>query len=453
MRMLLFPFLVLVGCGDSATQPAQPAPDLRTRTSGSDWPSFLGPTGDSVSSEKGEFLFGPSKQPKVLWDLKLGTGYAMPAISRGRLFQFDREGDKCRLRCLKSEIGTKLWQFEYPTDYKDKFGYNNGPRCSPIVDGEQVYLHGPEGMLHCLNIADGKPLWKVDTRTEFNLVPNFFGVGSTPIIEGDLLLVQVGGSPKGSNEEEFENLKGNGTGVVAFDKNTGKVRYKISDELASYASPVLATMHGRRWCFLFARGGLLAFEPASGKIDFHFKWRSPDLESVNASNPVVVGDHVLLTECYGPGGVLLKIKKEGNPEVVWSDADKRRGKSLACHWMTPIHHDGYVYGSSGRHTQTAELHCVELATGKVMWSQSRLTRSSLLMVNGHFLCLGEDGTLMLLKVNPKRFEQIAEFELRDKKGEPLLDYPGWAAPIVSHGLLYLRGNDRLVCVEMFAEKK
>src|SRR5690606_25563868 len=96
-------------------------------------------------------------------------------------------------------------------------------------------------------------------------------------------------------------VKGNGSGVVAFDKLTGQVRYQLSDELASYSSPTLATIGDRRWCFVFARGGLLGFEPATGKLDFHYPWRSPKLESVNASNPVVVDNTVFISECYGPG--------------------------------------------------------------------------------------------------------------------------------------------------------
>jgi hypothetical protein len=148
--------------------------------------------------------------------------------------------------------------------------------------------------------------------------------------------------------------------------------------------------------------------------------------------------------------------------VLWDDAKKGlREKSLMCHWMTPIYHDGYVYGSSGRHTNNAELRCVELATGKVRWSEPFLTRTSLLMADGHFVCLGEEGALHLLKVNPDKFEEVSRVELVDAdarvpKGEPpamLLEYPCWAAPVLSHGLLYVRGKDNLVCLELIPEKK
>ncbi len=422
-------------------------PDLRTRTAGSDWERFLGPTGDSISTEKGLLTPWPKNGPPLVWEKRLGAGYAMPAISRGRLFLFDRLRNRARLTCCKSETGEELWRFEYPSDYVDSYNYSNGPRCYPVADGDRVYIFGAEGMLHCVRTEDGKLIWKVNTEAEFGVVQNFFGVGSTPVIEGDLLLVQVGGSPQGSDRGDFGNLKGNGSGVVAFDKYTGKVRYKLSDELASYASPVLASIGDRRWCFVFARGGLLGFNPADGKLDFHYPWRAKILESVNASSPVVVGDKVFISECYGPGSALLEVKP-GSCKELWTDADKGRNKSMQCHWNTPIYVDGYLYGSSGRHPNEAELRCIELATGKVMWREPNLTRSSLLLVDGHFICQCEEGTLRLLKVNPQKYEEVSSVELKSPKGEPLLQYPCWSAPILSHGLLYVRGRDRLVCLEL-----
>ncbi len=429
-------------------------PDLRTRKTGSDWPRFLGPTGDSVSTEKGLLAPWPKAGPRVVWHKRLGTGYGMPTISRGRLFVFDRVGDSARLSCWKSETGDPLWTFEYPTTYRDYYNYANGPRCSPVVDGDRVYVFGVEGMLHCLRAEDGKLLWKVDTKADFNVVQNFFGVGSTPVVEGDLLLVQVGGSPKDSDPTDFMGLKGNGSGLVAFDKYTGKVRYRVTDELASYAGPVLATVGERRWCFLFARGGLVGLDPTTGKVDFHYPWRANILESVNASNPVVVGNRVFISETYGPGSALLEVKP-GACQEVWTDAGRARNKSMQCHWNTPIHVDGYLYGCSGRHTNNAELRCIELATGKVMWREPDLTRTSLLLVDGHFVCLGEDGTLRLLKVNPRKYEEVSSAEVRDPGDEekPLLKYPCWAAPILSHGLLYLRGEGRLVCLELIPAAK
>jgi outer membrane protein assembly factor BamB len=420
---------------------------------GSDWPKFLGPLGTSVSTEKGILSPWPKAGPKIVWHKEVGLGYGMPVIANGKLYHFDRHGKNLRLTCMNAKTGAAIWDFEYPSVYKDSFGYNNGPRCSPLVDGDHVYTYGVEGMLYCLKADTGKPVWSVNTNADFNVIQNFFGVGSTPVIEGKLLIAQVGGSPPGSAQRNLfdKSLKSNGTGVVAFDKLTGKVVYKIGDELASYASPVLASINNRRYCFVFARGGLLAFDPATGKIDFRFPFRTDDVESVNASNPVVVDDKVLISECYGIGSALLKVK--GNGFDVLRDESKKLKKTMMTHWMTPIYHDGYLYGSSGRHTPGADLRCIDFETGKVMWSEPRLTRTSLLMVDGHFICLAEDGTLRLLKVDSKKYDEVSSVELIDPRTkEPLLEYPCWAAPILSHGLLYVRGEKRLVCLELIPMK-
>ena len=306
-------------------------------------------------------------------------------------------------------------------------------------------------MLHCLAVDDGKLIWKVDTTDEFGVVQNFFGVGSTPVISGELLIVQVGGSTPETRGAPPGRSVSNGTAVVAFDKRTGQVKYKLGDELASYASPTLAKIDGRSWCFVFARGGLLGFDPGSGKLDFHFPWRAPILESVNASNPVVVGNEVFISETYGPGSALLKVRA-GGYDVVWSDADRRRDKAMQTHWNTPIYHEGYLYGSSGRHDSNAELRCIEWATGKVMWQEPDLSRCTLLYADGHFVCLTERGALLLLKANPTKFVEVARVVLADQDGPfgpaQLLKYPAWAPPVLSHGLLYVRGEGRLVCLEL-----
>ena len=466
-RLFLLLGLAALGCVGSVPSPStrRPAPvpdekppaDIGTRKFGDDWPRFLGPLGTSVSSEKGMITPWPAEGPRILWQKEVGVGYGMPSISRGRLFQFDRHKNHNLLSCLKAETGEQLWQFDYPTDYVDQFGYDSGPRCCPVVEDDRVYIYGPEGTLHCVRVSDGKMIWKVDTFADFGVIPNFFGVGSAPIIENDLLIVQVGGSPKGSEDVSFSRLKGNNSGVVAFDKMTGKVKWQVGDELASYSSPVLTTIDKRRWCFVFARGGLIGLDPATGKVDFHFPWRARSVECVNASNPVVVGNQVFISETYGPGSALLKVKP-GSAETIWADDKKAAAvKSMQCHWMTPIYKDGYLYGSSGRHKENAELRCIEWATGKVMWSEPNLTRCSLLLVEDHFVCLGEDGVVRLLKVNPKKYDEVAKVTLRDPKSSEeqasLLKYPCWAAPILSHGLLYLRGDGRLVCLELIPPKK
>ena len=161
-----------------------------------------------------------------------------------------------------------------------------------------------------LSHGDGQAAVEGRHRTTFGVIQNFFGVGSTPVVEGDLLIVQVGGSPpeiktcrraarsRSRQRHRRRRLRqANRQGQVQDQRRAGQL-----------CQPRLPTIDGRRWCFVFARGGLLGFEPSDGKIDFHFPWRATILESVNASNPVVVGDQVFISETYGPGSALLKVK-------------------------------------------------------------------------------------------------------------------------------------------------
>lgn len=473
------------GCGETAPAPVaagQPRPaegqdetaessrglvSLWTRKRGSDWTAFLGPTGDSKSSETGIIAPWPESGPRIVWQREIGSGYGIGSISAGRYFHFDRHQERgsrgqARLTCMNAETGEDIWTFEYASEYEDMLGYNNGPRASPVIDGDRVYIFGVEGMIHCLSASDGKLVWKVDTAQQFGVVQNFFGAGSTPVVYGELLICIVGGSPPGSPGLYVSNgqVDGNGSGIVAFNKRTGAVEYSISDELASYASPRLATIDGRPWCFAFCRGGLVGFEPKSGKVDFHFPWRATLLESVNASTPVVVGNEVFISEAYQIGSSMLAVRP-GSADVVWQDERRVRDKSMRAHWNTPVYVDGYLYGCSGRNPPDSDLRCIDWKTGQAKWVEKTRVRSSLLFVDGHFVCLGEYGTLQLIKANPDRCEIVSEVTLRRDEagadpidgGKPrLLRYPCWAAPILSHGLLYVRGDDRLVCMELISDK-
>ena len=449
--LLQITFLFVLFVSEAYVETNSQIPDLRTRKSGSDWPSFLGPTGDGKSSEKFPIEPWPISGPPLIWRTKIGESYGAPTISRGRLFIFDRHQNLARLSCMRSESKKLLWQFEYPTDYRDMYGYNNGPRTCPVVDNDRVYIYGPKGILHCLNVLDGALRWKIDTSSQFNVLPNFFGVGSTPIIEDQLLIVQVGGALPTEARDVYQaqgKIVGNGSGIVAFNKISGQVIYQITDELASYASPILETIDQRRWCFMFTRGSLVGFNPLTGQIDFQYPWRDRKLESVNASNPVVVGNTVFISEAYGVGSSVLQFYPKGY-KIIWSDLLSRREKAMMLHWNTAIHHQGYLYGCSGRHTQGSSLRCVELQTGRVMWSKPINERTSLLYINGYLISLGEFGRLMLIHVNPKTLDIISEVQLSRQHG---LKHPLWAAPVLSNGFLYIRSKDQLLCFDLTPSK-
>jgi outer membrane protein assembly factor BamB len=409
-----------------------------------DWPRLLGPAADGCSTETGLLAPWPKAGLLQLWACPLGVGYAPPSVAAGNLYHFDRSGDMVRLTRRDAATGTETWKVEFPTAYEDQYGYEPGPRAGPVIDGDRVYVYGADGLLACVSTT-GKVVWQLDTRAAYRFHQNFFGVGSVPWVEGNLLLVAVGGSPPGPRPTDLRQARPNGSCVVAFDKLTGQERWRVGDDLASYASPTVATIAGKRTGLYFARGGLLGFDPATGAERFRFPWRARTLESVNAANPVVVGDRVMLTECYGPGAVLLDLS--GPPRAIWSDALREaEDKAMLAHWATPVHHNGFVYGSSGRHANEADLRCIDLATGAVKWVERRTTRCTLLKADGHLISLGEGGELRLIRLNPERYEEVSRWEM------PSLGYPCWAPPVLSDGRLYVRGRgdggNRLVCLKL-----
>jgi outer membrane protein assembly factor BamB len=399
-----------------------------------DWTSFLGPTHNAVSTET---RLSRTLPPPVIWEFPKGTSYSAPAISGDRLVYIHRIGDEEIVECLNALTGARSWQFKYGTVFEDRYGYNNGPRSSPVIDGTRVFTIGAEGKLHAFNLASGQVIWKRDLRTDYKVRQDFFGVASTPLVEGDVLIVNVGAP--------------GGPCVAAFDTASGKEVWRAGNAWGpSYASPVPAFVHGQRRVFVFAggesdppTGGLMSINPANGKVDFSFPWRSRSFESANASCPVVFDNKVFISASYRTGGALLQINPDFSYKVLWTTQE------FALHFNTPIYRDGYLYGFDGRNEPDASLACVDAATGKVVWREipewtetvggRQLTastyRGSLLAVDGSYLCLGELGHLLWMDLTPKGYKEISRawlFQARES----------WTLPVLSRGLLYVVQNTR-----------
>ena len=388
----------------------------------------------------------------------MGEGYCAPAVALGRALVFDRIGRHIRLRCLHAETGRKLWEERYPTDYADMFGYDGGPRASPVIAGDRVITFGPEGRLECRSLADGSSAWRVDTAADYHVVQNFFGVGSAPIVVdvdgGPVVIVQVGGSRQGTAPpapERLDLVKGLDSGLVAFDLATGRERWRSSDQLASYAAPVLATFAGRQRLLAWMRDDFLVVDPQTGRVAGRFRWRADDVFTAVCASPVAFGDEVLLSECYGPGSVLLDLGGDA-PRPLRKDPPRARpAKALKAHWGTPVLHEKHVYGASGRHAGDAVIACVEWKTGTVAWAEGGFGRASMTLAEGHLIVLGEFGDLVLVKATPDRYTEVSRVRLGDGDGpgkQGLLAAPCWAAPVIARGRCYVRGQGRLVCLAL-----
>ena len=446
-----------------AAEPA-PAADLSTRE-GEDWGTFLGPSGTGSSSLAGIASPWEAGGPRVVWQAAIGEGYCAPAVAGGRAFLFDRVANRLRLRAVEAETGRPLWEAGREVVYTDSFGYDGGPRAQPVVAGHRVLTFGPDGRLECRAIIDGSLLWEVDTSATYHVVQNFFGVGTAPLVVGPLpvgaeertvVVVQVGGSREGANPaapERLDLVKGLDSGLVAFDIGSGAEVWRATNQLASYSVPVLATIGGRPLILAWMRDELVAVEPATGKLLDRFRWRSDELFSVVAASPVVSGDQILLSECYGPGSVLLALENDAFREVRRDKPGARPRQALKTHWNTPVLRDGYLYGSSGRNAGDAQLVCVNWNTGVVGWSEGGLGRSSVTLVDDHLLILGEYGDLVLARATAEKYEEVSRVRPLDAaSGRELLAPPCWAAPVIARGLVFVRGTGRVVCLDLMPSR-
>jgi outer membrane protein assembly factor BamB len=431
---------------------------LRPGTVVSDWTSFLGPNHDGSSPETNLRQEFGSDGPPLVWEWKTGIGYASPAIKGDRLVYIHRVSDEEVVECIHAVNGRRFWKVSDETDYKDRYGFNGGPRSSPVIDGDRVYTHGVQGILQCIELNSGKVIWKRNTDKDYNKPQEFFGVGSTPLIDGDLLIVNVGAP--------------GGPGVIGINKLTGKTEWESKNDWgASYASPIPADIHGKHRVLVFAggdseppTGGLLMIDPADGSIDCTYPFRSKKYESVNAASPVVFDNKVFLTTSYRTGGDLLGFDSDVRCSKIWST------NALRSHFSTPIHRDGFIYGFDGMGSGECKVVCINATTGNEVWREqpkwsdqivlegkareviNSIDRGSLLMADDQFICLGEHGHLLLLELSPSG--------LRVKSRAFLFSASEtWTLPVLSKGLLYVRQNQkstidksppRLLCYDLRA---
>jgi len=454
--------------------------DKETIRSGEDWPRFLGPRDTGVSGETGLLEKWPKAGLPLIWEKEVGTGYSAPSVRGNKLVLHYRLGREEIVECMRADNGKQIWRYSYPSKFVDPYGYNNGPRCTALLTEKRCYTFGAEGMLLCLDLNSGEKLWMRDCLKEFDLTDKesgkprwHFGVGCTPILEGNLLIVLVGGQPN--------------SGVVAFHANTGKTvwesvgeqtwdgveadgrpyKWTGNEQVVSYSTPIAATIHGQRHVLCLTRHGLVSLDPKTGKKNFKYWFKSRSYESVNAARPVVIGDKIFLSSAYRLGSALLQVNEDGKSyEVLW-----RNRRNMLTHWSTAIHVDGYLYGFSGRHEREGSFRCLDLKNGKVLWEtsgfggnindlrQDPITgkikdkngntipwpffgRGSKIQIGDKFIVLGERGTLSLVKINPEKFEEISRTSYKQ------IRYPAWTAPVLSRKRLYLRSEDTLICLDL-----
>ncbi|MBI3874797.1 MAG: PQQ-like beta-propeller repeat protein [Verrucomicrobia bacterium] len=387
----------------------------------SDWPQFLGPTRNGVYPGNDLSSSWPKEGPPVLWQVPVGQGFSGPVVAQGKLVVFHRRGNEERIERLDAHDGREQWKFAYATHYVDDFGFDPGPRGTPAIADGKVFAYGADGALHCLDFATGKKIWSADCKREFGARKGFFGLACSPLVEGGAVLVNVGGT--------------DGAGVVAFDTATGKVRWRATDDEASYSSPVAATFGGRRLAVFLTRAHLYGLDAKSGQVAFEFPFMPPIHASVTGAAPLVAGDTIFISASYNLGAAALRVKENGL-EKLWASDD-----AISSQYASAVERGGFVYGFDGRvDTGHPSLRCVELRTGKVRWSEADVNYGTVILAGETLLILSEKGELLRVAASPEKFTLLSRAQA--------LPFFARSHPALADGLFYARGKDKLFCVDL-----
>jgi len=409
VRILLLA-AALLGAAQNSSSPAS-AQD--------DWPQILGPNRNGIYTGPEIVASFPRTGPPPLWKRDVGAGFAGPSVAGDRLILFHRVNGRETVEAMDANTGKTIWTFDYPTSYRDDFGFDEGPRAVPVIAGGRVFTHGADGMLHGIDFTSGKMLWSIDTRKVFEAPKGYFGVASSPVVDGARVLVNVGGT------------KG---GIVAFDAASGKTLWTATSDEPSYSAPIVADIAGQHTAVFFTRAGLVAVDPATGKVLYQFRWRARQAASVNAATPIVAGDRIFLSASYGTGAVLLQVANNA-VKPIWSGDE-----SMSNHYSTSVLKDGYLYGFDGRQEFGQTLRSVELATGKVMWNVDGFGAGTLLIAGDTLVIMRESGELALAPASPKAFRFNARAQLL--KGVVR------AYPALANGHYYVRNEHQLSAFDL-----
>jgi outer membrane protein assembly factor BamB len=390
-----------------------------TSAAAADWPNWLGPNRNGSSSETGLLTTWPSTGPKVIWEAKGGDGYSSVAVADGRAITLVQRDGKEMVLALDAVKGADLWSTPIAAAYKNMYG--NGPRSTPSIEGEFVYVQSVTGPLACLKVKDGKIVWQHDLLKEYGAKNISWGLAASPTIEGNLVLAVPGGK---------------GAGVTAFDKKSGELVWKLGDDKAGYATPIGVTVGGARQLIFFTATGLLAVSPA-GKELWRVPWHTEF--DCNICTPLVIGDQMFVSSGEEVGCALFKLKADGPPDVVWESKGEK--SSMLNYWANTIVHDGYLYGISGEFSKRLDLRCVDLKTGQVKWSQDGFGKGSITLADGHLFITTKKGDLVLVRATPERY---------DEKGRVTILGENRTVGTIANKRLYLRDKEKILCVDLGA---
>ncbi|WP_231603509.1 outer membrane protein assembly factor BamB family protein [Neorhodopirellula pilleata] len=373
-----------------------------------EWPQILGSNRDGHAI--GKKLDPWTSPPAVKWRVRCGAGYAGVAVAGGNVLLWHREDDKECLDCLSSDDGSRKWRAVFPAVYRGGVDPDLGPRCVPVIDGEQVYVYGAAGDLQAVGLANGKTIWSRPLRSQYEADEGYFGAGSTPLVIGDQLVVAVGGEPN--------------AGLIALNKGNGETRWTALEQEAAYSSPVPITLKNKTYVAAVMRLKTVIVDPTDGTVltEFEFGRRGP---TVNAATPLVDGSNLFVTAAYGVGCRMLDLAG-GKPTDRWGQTDV-----ISSQYVTPVRCGQWLFAITGREDYgNGELLCARWADGKEGWRQPEFGTAHLIAVGDRVLAQKISGELKLFAADGSSYQELASATLPTGKYRAL--------PAFSEGVLYCR---------------
>lgn len=430
-----------------------------------DWHRWMGENMDGVWAESGTINKFPSEGPEFVWRQPIGGGYAGPSVVGDRLYVMDRVDDEGRgidienairssgeiagrerVQCLDATSGESIWSHSYESDYK--IAYPTGPRCTPTVASQYVYTLGAMGRLICFQRDNGKIVWQRDFMKDDGAQPPIWGFASHPLIDGDTLYVPVGGD---------------GSGVMAFDRLTGKEKWRAVTTMDVAYSPLVihedsANKQGRQLIFWHAEG-VTSLDLETGDEYWNVKFPfEPNASQTSIATPRQMGSQIFISEYY-KGSLLLDVGF--NPPSVkelWrsQDLDPRNKESLNAMMATPAVKDGHAYGVGYDSRGRGILRCIELKSGKLKWAkedwmgEEPLTfASAFLIENGDKYFLFNDlGELVIAKLDPKGYTELDRAQLLEPTSKARGRTVVWSHPAFANGRIYVRNDKEIICVNL-----
>ncbi len=403
---------------------------LVTPALAADWPQWRGParTGEVPAGERVPTSL--PAEPKVLWRVPVGDGFASPVVAGGRVFHLDDKAGTEFARAADAATGRELWNTPLFSSHKDGFGI--GPRCTPVADGDRVYVQSAKGEFQSLDVATGKVIWRTNFVTDLGAVyigetgtaagASRHGATGSPIVDGDRVIAQVGSAAGGS--------------IVAFEKSTGKIVWKSQNDQTAYAAPILATVAGVRQFISFTSEALIGLDPEKGTL----LWRVPLTTRLgrHVTTPVVWKDLVLVAS-HQIGLVATRIARSGDALTAteaWVD------KKMTINFSSPVVVGDHLYGLG----PAKNLVCIDLATGQLAWEKTGLIQTEGGRAEAAFLAMGRNiltlldtGELLLFAAESKEFKELGRTQACGRT---------WCNPAYVSGRLYLRDFRELLCLEL-----